>query len=75
MQTGNDLLLCMDIPTLAGGQDKCIKAHLSTSSSKRSLSATPQIDGGGTALVDSITREGALVPEQCVDVLPWVYQS
>jgi len=79
VQTDNDLLLCKDLPTLVGGPDKCTKAQFSTATPKRSLSAIPRFDASGklvnVTMVDSDTHLVTIVPKQCVDVLPWVFQS
>jgi hypothetical protein len=75
---GNDLLLCEDIPTLVGGPDKCIKAQISTSTSRRSLSATPKFDAEGNLMnveLDSRAQVQTVVSAQCMNVLPWASQS
>lgn len=75
---GNDLLLCEDIPTLVGGPDTCIKAQISTSTSRRSLSATPKFDAEGNLMnveLDSRAPVQTVVSAQCMNVLPWASQS
>jgi hypothetical protein len=73
VQTGDNLLLCKDIPTLVGGPDKCIKARISMSTPGRSA---PQFSNSiNVTLVDPNTHRLTVVPKQCVDVLPWVFQS
>jgi len=76
---GDGLLLCKGLPKFVGGPGECIKAQIAPPASKRALSATLQPGASGKSrnvtLVDSVTHVKTVVPQQCMDVLPWVYQS